>query len=67
MRVRVGDIVAELSAVELTASVAQAGAQLAAAKASRDNVYAGVRAEQVASLRPRSLKRKRGSTTRKPS
>lgn len=49
-RVRAGDIVAELSAVELTASVAQARAQLAAAKASRDNVYAGVRAEQVASL-----------------
>ena len=49
-RVRVGDVVAELSAVELTASVAQARAQLAAAKASRDNVYAGVRAEQVASL-----------------
>src|SRR5215831_7879831 len=49
-RVRAGDIVAELSAVELTASVGQARAQLAAAKASRDNVYAGVRAEQVASL-----------------
>ena len=49
-RVRVGDVVAELSAVELTASVGQARAQLAAAKASRDNVYAGVRAEQVASL-----------------
>jgi HlyD family secretion protein len=49
-RVRVGDIVAELSALELTAAVAQARAQLAAAKASRDNVYAGVRAEQVASL-----------------
>jgi HlyD family secretion protein len=49
-RVRVGDIVAELSAIELTAAVGQARAQLAAAKASRDNVYAGVRAEQVASL-----------------
>ena len=49
-RVRAGDVVAELSAVELTASVGQARAQLAAAKASRDNVYAGVRAEQVASL-----------------
>ena len=47
---RVGDVVAELSAVELTASVGQARAQLAAAKASRDNVYAGVRVEQVASL-----------------
>ena len=50
MSVRAGDIVAELSAVELTASVAQARAQLIAAKASRENVYAGVRAEQVASL-----------------
>src|SRR5262249_5834754 len=49
-RVRAGDVVAELSAIELTASIGQARAQLAAAKASRDNVYAGVRAEQVASL-----------------
>src|SRR5262245_19455067 len=49
-RVRAGDVVAELSAIELTAAVAQARAQLAAAKASRDHVYAGVRAEQVASL-----------------
>src|SRR5262249_8804675 len=49
-RVRAGDVVAELSAVELTAAVAQARAQLAAAKASRDHVYAGVRAEEVASL-----------------
>jgi HlyD family secretion protein len=49
-QVRVGDVIAELSAIELTASVAQARAQLATAKASRDNVYAGVRSEQVASL-----------------
>src|SRR5262245_28357750 len=49
-RVRAGDVVAQLSAIELTASVGQARAQLAAAKASRDHVYAGVRAEQVASL-----------------
>jgi len=49
-RVRAGDVVAELSAIELTAAVTQARAQVAAAKASRDNVYAGVRAEQVASL-----------------
>src|SRR5215475_7500192 len=48
--VRAGDVVAELSAIELTAAVAQARAQLAAAKASRDHVYAGVRAEEVASL-----------------
>jgi HlyD family secretion protein len=48
--VRAGDVVAELSAVELTASVAQARAALAAATADRNNVYAGVRAEQIASL-----------------
>src|SRR3954462_15872866 len=49
-RVRAGDVVAELSALELTAAVAQARAALDAATASRDNVYAGVRAEQVAAL-----------------
>ena len=49
-RVRAGDVLAELSAIELTASVAQARAALAAATADRDNVYAGVRAEQVAAL-----------------
>jgi HlyD family secretion protein len=48
--VRAGDVVAELSADELTASVAQARAALAAAKADRDNVYAGVRAEERAGL-----------------
>jgi HlyD family secretion protein len=42
--------VAELSATELTASVGQARAALGAATASRDNVYAGVRAEEVATL-----------------
>src|SRR5215510_13677609 len=42
-RVRAGDVVAELSALELTASVAQARAALDAAAASRDHVYAGVR------------------------
>jgi HlyD family secretion protein len=47
-RVRAGDVVAELSALELTASVAQARAALDAATASRDNVYAGVRAEEIA-------------------
>ena len=47
-RVKAGDPVAELSALELTASVAQARAALAAAVADRDNVYAGVRAEQIA-------------------
>jgi HlyD family secretion protein len=49
-RVRTGDVVAELSAVELTASVGQARAALALAAATRDRVYAGVRAEEVARL-----------------
>jgi HlyD family secretion protein len=49
-RVRAGDVVAELFALELIASVAQARAALAAATANRDNVYAGVRAEEVAAL-----------------
>src|SRR5262245_5623698 len=49
-RVRAGDVVAELSALELTASVAQAKAALDAATASRNHVYAGVRAEEVAAL-----------------
>ena len=49
-RVRAGDVVAELSALELTASVGQARAALAAATADRNNVYAGVRAEEIASL-----------------
>jgi HlyD family secretion protein len=48
--VRAGDVVAELSAIELTASVGQARAALGAATADRNNVYAGVRAEQIASL-----------------
>jgi len=49
-RVRDGDVVAELSALELTASVGQARAALAAATADRDHVYAGVRDEEIASL-----------------
>ena len=49
-RVRAGDVVAELSALELTAAVTQARAALAAAAANRDHVYAGVRAEEVAVL-----------------
>jgi len=48
--VHAGDVVAELSAIELSAAVVQARAALDSAKASRDNVYAGVRAEQVAVL-----------------
>jgi multidrug resistance efflux pump len=49
-RVQAGDVVAELSALELTASVAQARAALDAATASRNHVYAGVRAEEIAAL-----------------
>jgi HlyD family secretion protein len=49
-RVRAGEVVAELSALELTAAVAQARAALAAASASRDHVYAGVRDEEIAAL-----------------
>jgi HlyD family secretion protein len=48
--VRAGDVLAELSAIELTASVGQARAALAAATADRNNIYAGVRAEQIATL-----------------
>jgi HlyD family secretion protein len=57
-RVRAGDVVAELSAIELTASVGQTRAALAAAIADRNNVYAGVRAEQVASLKAETAKAK---------
>jgi HlyD family secretion protein len=49
-QVRAGDVVAELSALELTAAVGQARAALDAAAANRDHVYAGVRAEEIASL-----------------
>jgi HlyD family secretion protein len=48
--VRAGDVVAELSAIELTAAVGQARAALAAATAERDHVYAGVRDEELATL-----------------
>ena len=57
-RVRAGDVVAELSAIELTASVGQARAALAAATADRNNVYAGVRAEQIASRKAEIAKAK---------
>src|SRR6266567_5464289 len=46
-RVRAGDVLARLSAVELTAQADQARAGLASATANRNNVYAGVRREQV--------------------
>jgi HlyD family secretion protein len=49
--VRAGDVLARLSAVELTAQADQARAALASATADRNNVYAGVREEQVASLK----------------
>jgi HlyD family secretion protein len=49
-RVRAGDVVAELSAIELNAAVVQARAALDAASAQRDHIYAGTRAEEVASL-----------------
>src|SRR6201991_4056162 len=50
-RVRAGDLLARLSAVELTAQADQARAALASATANRNNVYAGVRREQVESLK----------------
>src|SRR6185369_13136917 len=49
--VHAGDILAKLSAVELTAQGDQARAALASAVANRNNVYAGVRREQVDSLK----------------
>ena len=49
--VQAGDVLARLSAVELTAQADQARAALASATANRNNVYAGVRREQVASLK----------------
>src|SRR5437588_11182531 len=51
-RVRAGDVVAELDALEQTAAVAQARARPAAASASRDLVYAGVRDGAIAALAP---------------
>jgi HlyD family secretion protein len=50
-QVHAGDILARLSAVELTAQVDQARAALASAAANRNNVYVGVRREQVDSLK----------------
>jgi HlyD family secretion protein len=50
-QVHAGDVVARLSAVELTAQADQARAVLASATANRNNVYAGVRQEQIASLK----------------
>ena len=49
--VHAGDVLAKLYAVELTAQVDQARAALASAIANRNNVYVGVRREQVDSLK----------------
>jgi HlyD family secretion protein len=49
--VHAGDILAGLSALELTAQADQARATLASATANRNNVYAGIRREQVDSLK----------------
>src|ERR1700676_1303322 len=49
--VHAGDVLARLSAVELTAQADQARAALASATANRNNVYAGVRREQVDTLK----------------
>jgi HlyD family secretion protein len=49
--VHAGDVLARLSAVELTAQADQARAALASATANRNNVYIGVRREQVDSLK----------------
>src|ERR1700716_2141566 len=51
-QVRSGDVLARLSAVELTAQADQARAALASATANRNNIYAGVRREQVESMKP---------------
>jgi HlyD family secretion protein len=56
--VHAGDVLAKLSAVELTAQADQARAALASATADRNNVYAGVREEQVASLKAAIAKAK---------
>jgi HlyD family secretion protein len=50
-QVHAGDVLARLAAEELTAQADQARAALASAMANRNNVYAGVRREQVDSLK----------------
>src|SRR5580658_4406744 len=56
VHVHAGDVLAKLSAVELTAQADQARAALASATANRNNVYAGVRHEQVDSLKAQIAK-----------
>jgi HlyD family secretion protein len=50
-QVHAGDVLAKLSAVELTAQADQARAALTSAIANRNNIYSGVRREQVESLK----------------
>lgn len=57
-QVHAGDVLAKLSAVELTAQADQARAALAATVANRNNVYAGVRREQVDALKAAIAKAK---------
>ena len=54
--VHTGDLLATLSAVELTAQADQARAALGSATANRNNVYVGVRREQVDSLKAQIAK-----------
>jgi HlyD family secretion protein len=54
--VHAGDVLARLSAVELTAQADQARAALGSATANRNNVYVGVRREQVDSLKAQIAK-----------
>jgi len=55
-QVHAGDVLARLSAVELTAQADQARAALGSATANRNNVYVGVRREQVDSLKAQIAK-----------
>jgi HlyD family secretion protein len=50
VHVKAGDVIAELSTLELTASVQQARAAYQSALADRNNIYAGVRDEEIAIL-----------------
>jgi HlyD family secretion protein len=56
--VHAGDVLAKLDAVELTAQLDQARAVQASAGANRNNVYAGVRHEQVDALQAQIAKAK---------
>jgi HlyD family secretion protein len=56
--VKRGDVLAELSALELSASVEQARAAYQSALADRNNVYAGVRNEEIATSAAEVVKAK---------